>query len=323
MALSRRQFVTQSATLAGAFAAGALVPTWAQNTDLGNPTLPAPGFRRHRLGHLEILALNDGAARRPLGEEFVRNAPLNKVRALLALQGLPTDYIDIPFTPFVVVAGGRRILIDSGLGDLGGPTTGKLLAQLQAAGLQAGDIDTVLVSHFHGDHINGLRHKAGTWTFPNAQIWVPAPEYGFWMDDARMEAAPAAMKGGFQNARRVFGGLPAERLQRFEPGTELLPGVRSMAAYGHTPGHTLFEFDGGVRERFLYLADLTNIPSLFARSPDWAVQFDMDAEAARQVRRQVFQKVVSEGHLVGGFHFPFPALGRMVAEGEGYEFKPV
>jgi methionine aminotransferase len=98
---------------------------------------------------------------RPLGEEFVKNAPLTEVRALLASQGLPTDYIDVPYTPFLVVAGGRKILIDTGLGEFGGPTTGKLLDSLRAAGMQAADIDTVLISHFHGDHINGLRNKAG------------------------------------------------------------------------------------------------------------------------------------------------------------------
>lgn len=104
-------------------------------------------------------------------------------------------------------------------------------------------------------------------------------------------------------------------------GAEVVPGIRSVAAYGHTPGHTLFEVTSA-GQSFFYLADLTNVPSLFARNPDWAVTFDMDAEAARKVRREVFARVTSSKSLVGGFHFPFPAFGRMTATGNGYAFEP-
>ena len=193
--LSRRQFL--GATLAGsaAYAAGAFVPAWAQNApNLGTPTLPTPGFRRMKMGDVEVISFIDGIARRPLGEEFVKNAPLAEVRALLASQGLPTEYIDIPFTPFLVVAGNRRILMDAGLGEFGGATTGKLLANMAAAGFQPADIDTVLITHYHGDHIGGLRNKAGEFVFAKAKVMVPAPEHAFWMDDAKMAAAPEAMK---------------------------------------------------------------------------------------------------------------------------------
>jgi glyoxylase-like metal-dependent hydrolase (beta-lactamase superfamily II) len=286
------------------------------------PVIPAPGFRRMAMGNVEIIALTDGIARRPLAEEFVRNAPIAEVRALLASQNLPTDFIDVPFTPFVVVMGGRRILMDTGLGDHGGPTTGKFLENLRAAGLQPGDIDTVLISHYHGDHINGLRNKAGEFIFSKAKVLVPTTEHAFWMDDARMNAAPEAMRGAFGNVRRTFAQMPAGMMSTFEPGAEVLPGIRSIAAYGHTPGHTLFELSSG-GQTFTYLADLTNVPSLFARQPDWAVQFDMNAEQARAVRRATFERVVAGNSLIGGFHFPFPAFGRMVRSGGGYSFQPV
>lgn len=321
--LSRRDFL--GAGLAGtvAYATGSFAPTWAQNApNFGTPTLPNPGFRRMKVGNAEVISLIDGIARRPLGEEFVKNAPLAEVRALLASQGLPTEYIDIPFTPFLVVAGGRRILMDTGLGEFGGPTTGKLLAHLQAAGLQASDIDTVLITHFHGDHINGLRNKAGEFVFAKAKVMVPAPEYAFWMDDARMAAAPAGMKGAFENARRTFAQMPADMLARFEPGSDLGAGIRSIAAYGHTPGHTLFELNSA-GQTFSYVGDLTNVPALFARNPDWAVTFDMDAEAARQVRRATLERLVASKAMVGGFHFPFPAFGHKVVAGNGYAFQPV
>lgn len=319
--LKRRQFLGAGAGLC-AYAAGSFVPVWAQSApNLGTPTLPSPGFRRTKMGDVEIISVLDGIARRPLGEEFVKNAPLAEVKALLTSQGLPTDYIDVPFTPFVVIAGGRKVLIDTGLGEFGGPNAGKLLENLRAAGVPASDIDTVLISHFHGDHINGLRNKAGELAFAKAKVMVPAAEYAFWMDDAKMAAAPAGQKGAFENARRTFSAMGPDMLVQFAAGAEVVPGIRSVAAYGHTPGHTLFEVTSA-GQSFFYLADLTNVPSLFARNPDLAVSFDMDAEAARKVRREVFARVTSSKSLVGGFHFPFPAFGRMTATGNGYTFEP-
>ena len=319
--LKRRQFLGAGAGLC-AYAAGSFVPVWAQSApNLGTPTLPSPGFRRTKMGDVEIISVLGGIARRPLGEEFVKNAPLAEVKALLTSQGLPTDYIDVPFTPFVVIAGGRKVLIDTGLGEFGVPNAGKLLENLRAAGVPASDIDTVLISHFHGDHINGLRNKAGELAFAKAKVMVPAAEYAFWMDDAKMAAAPAGQKGAFENARRTFSAMGPDMLVQFAAGAEVVPGIRSVAAYGHTPGHTLFEVTSA-GQSFFYLADLTNVPSRFARNPDWAVSFDMDAEAARKVRREVFARVTSSKSLVGGFHFPFPAFGRMTATGNGYTFEP-
>ena len=320
--LNRRHFIAAAAAPL-LHVAGTWVPAWAQNApNFGTPVLPTPGFRRTRVSDAEIIAVIDGVARRPLGEEFVRNAPLAEVKALLSSQGLSTDYVDIPFTPFLVVVGGRRILMDTGLGEFGGPTTGKLLAHLQAAGIQAGDIDDVVITHFHGDHINGLRNRAGAFPFTKARVHVPAPESAFWMDDAKMNAAAAGMKGAFENVRRTFAQMPAAMLQQFVPGSDPVPGIASIAAYGHTPGHTLFQVGSG-RSSFTYIGDLTNVPSLFARNPDWAVVFDMDAEAARQTRRDMFARLVQQGGVVGGFHFPFPAFGRMVPSGKGYAFEAI
>jgi len=318
--MDRRGFL--GAGMAGA-AALTFSSVWSQSTpNFGAPVAPTVGFRRMKLGAMEVIALHDGALRRPLGEEFVTNAPLEQVKALLASQGLPTDYVDIPFTPFVIVAGGRRILMDTGFADNGPPSTGKLVANMAAAGLKPDDIDTIILSHYHGDHINGIRNKAGQLVFPKAKIMVPAPEHAFWMDDARMESAPPAMKGAFQNVRRVLATVPADQLVRFEPGAEVAPGITSVAAFGHTPGHTLFTVKSE-GQSFAYVADLTNVPSLFARSPDWSVTFDMDKEMARATRRKIFDMVVKEKMMAGGFHFPFPAFGGIEPAGNGYAFKPL
>lgn len=318
--MERRRFLGTTIAGASALAFGSV---WSQSTpSLGAPVAPSVGFRRMKLGAMEIIALNDGALRRPLGEEFVTNTPLDQVKAALAAQGLPTEYVDIPFTPFLVVSGNRRILLDTGFADNGPPTTGRLRANMEAAGFKPDDVTDVVISHFHGDHISGLRAKDGSLVFPRAKVHVPAPEQAFWMDDARMNAAPPAARGNFMNARRVFGNYPAEQLVRFEPGTAIAPGVVSSAAFGHSPGMCVFQVSSE-GQNFHYVADVTNVPSLFARSPDWSVTFDMDPNMARATRRRVFDAMVKERALTGGFHFPFPAFGTIENAGNGYQFKPV
>lgn len=313
---ARRDFLLASALASlGAWSPWAL----AQNApNLGTPTLPDPGFKRLRLaGGVEVISLNDGVTRRPLGQEFVRNAAIDDVRASLAAQGLPTEYLDVPYTAFLAIVGGKKVLMDTGFGDSGPGTTGRVRMHLQSVGIRQDDIDAVVITHFHGDHINGLRNRDGSFNYPKAKVYIPAPEFAFWMDDARMAAAPDAMKGAFQNVRRVFAQMPAGMLEQFVPGTEPVAGVRSIPAFGHTPGHTLFEVGQG-NDTFTFLADTTNVPALFARNPDWAVMFDMDAEAARRTRREVFARLAERGTLVGGYHFPGAALARLKTQGSGF-----
>lgn len=326
MKMNRRDLLVGGGAAAAASVATylgvSLLPLHVQAQNFGAPSVVQVGYRKQKVGDFEVIALNDGVVRRALQAEFVRNAPLVEVQELLRSQNLPTEYVDVPYTAFLIVAGGRRVLIDTGFADNGPPTTGRLVGNLNAAGFKVEDIDTVVISHHHGDHINGLRNKAGQLVFPKARIMVPAVEHAFWMDDAKMEAAPASAKGAFQNVRRVFGGLGPDQLVPFQAGQELLPGIRTDAAYGHTPGMvTVTAQSRG--QKFMYLADLTNVPQLFARNPDWAVVFDMNPEEARQTRRRVFEAVVKDQVLAGGFHFPFPAFGRIEALGQGYDFKPV
>ena len=318
MTASRRDFLLWGT---GAFASLALGSAWSQApANLGTASLPATGWRRLSLGSAEVLALNDGVVRRPLGEEFVRNAPLDQVKAVLASQQLPTEYIDVPYNAFVMVVGGKRVLIDTGFADNGPPNTGKLLENLRLAGLEARDIDVVLLSHLHGDHVSGLRRKDGSLVFPQAQVMVPTPEYDFWMDPQRMAAASPAARGGFANVHRVLDNYPADKLHRFTPGDRLLNTIESTAAFGHSPGHTLFTLRGS-QSSFTYIADAAHYPALFVRNPDWQVQFDMNAEMARVSRRAVLAKAASDQAIVGGYHFPFPALGRIKVEEGGYAFE--
>ena len=318
MSLSRRHFLTAGTSLGALFAAGGLAGC---ASSAPRVAMPAPGVARVQLGAVGAATVTDGFAQRPLAESFVRNAPLAAVQQALKDAGLPTDQITIPFTPMVLDVGGQRVLVDTGNGEFGAPTSGKLLENLGRAGIAPDSITAVVISHFHGDHINGLRNRAGALVFPKAKVFVPAPEWAFWMDDQRMAAAPEAMKGAFAGARRVFGPI-AQDVVRFEPGVELLPGVRSVPAFGHTPGHTAFTVEGG-GQKLMFWADTTNLAALFVRNPDWAVQFDMDAEAARQTRRRLADLVIREKMLLAGYHLPGSAIGRLAARGNGYEFTPL
>ena len=289
-------------------------------TNTPRTTSVASGVTRVDLGSVTVTMLSDGQGARPLDANFVRNAPLAEVQAALTEAKLPTDRIDVPFNPFVADIGAQRVLFDTGSGEFGAAGSGKLLENMGKAGIDPKSVTAVVISHFHGDHINGLRNKAGNLVFPNAKIYVPAPEWNWWMDEARLAATPEAQRGGLNTARRVFSPIAAT-VVRFEPGTEILPGVRSIAAYGHTPGHTAFMIEGGSR-KLLYWADTTNV-FLFVRNPDWAVVFDMDADAAKATRRRIADLAIRENALVAGYHLPGSGIGTLSTRGKGYEFTPL
>jgi glyoxylase-like metal-dependent hydrolase (beta-lactamase superfamily II) len=285
-------------------------------------TTPAAGVTRVDLGGgVTATTLTDGYFSRPLDANFVRNAPLADVQKALQDAGLPTDKVEVPFVPLLVDIKGQRVLFDVGNGEFGAATAGKLMENLAKAGISPASITAVVFSHFHGDHINGLRNKAGQVVFPNAKVFVPAAEWDWWMDDARMNATPEAARGNFNAVRRVFGPI-AGQVVRFQPGTEVLPGVKAIAAHGHTAGHTAFMIEGGSR-KLLYWADTTNVAALFVRNPDWAVMFDANPDAARQVRRQLADQVIREQLLLAGYHLNGSAIGTLSVRGNGYEFKPL
>ncbi len=279
------------------------------------------GVARTEIGSTIVTSLSDGSATMPLDESFVPGVPLAQVQQALTDAGLGSASITIPFTAFLIERRDRRMLLDTGNGRFGAPGSGLLLANLRDAGIDPASIHDVLITHFHGDHINGLRDADGKLAFPNATIHVPQPEWDWWMDDARMLAAPAAMRGAFETTRRVFGPIGAD-VRRFTPGADALPGIASIPAYGHTPGHTGFGFeDGG--HRFAYLGDVTNVAALFLRHPDWAVRFDMAPDVARRTRRSLLDQAVAGNWVVAGFHWPGSAMGRVARRGNGYEFAPL
>ncbi len=310
--------ITRRAALAAGLAAVAMPAATRAAQPLAGTQ--APGFYRYKVGEYEITAINDGAAHRPL-EGFIRNASLEELRKVLGESFMAQDRITIPFTTLVVNTGKKLIMLDSGNGDLGAPTSGTWMANFRAAGFDPANVDAVAISHFHGDHINGLRRKDGTGVFPNAEILVSETEWAFWMDDAKMAAAPDGMKPAFQNVRRVFGPI-AKDVTRYAWDKEILPGITSVAAPGHTPGHTVFAVQSGT-SRFMMMSDLTNNTNIFVRRPDWQAIFDMDGEVARTTRHRMLDLAATEQMQVAFYHAPFPATGFIARDGAGsYRLAP-
>jgi glyoxylase-like metal-dependent hydrolase (beta-lactamase superfamily II) len=272
------------------------------------------------VGDIEVTAINDGFGMRPL-EGFIRNAELSQVQQAARDAFLPDQSIPLTFNTLVLNQGGRLTLIDTGNGDMGPPTAGRWMENFRAAGFDPAQVTTVVISHFHGDHINGLRLKDGTSVFPRAEVLVPAPEWAFWMDDAQMSKAPEAMKGAFQGVRRVFGPI-ANDVKRYEMGKEIVPGLTSVAAPGHTPGHTAYMLSSG-SGKLMVMSDITNHPALFVRNPDWAAVFDMDADQARATRHRMLDMAAAERAQVAFYHAPFPATGHILKDGSGFRFVPV
>jgi glyoxylase-like metal-dependent hydrolase (beta-lactamase superfamily II) len=311
--VSRRSFLTATALAGAAFAmpSGAEAPL---------ARAQGPGVYRFKLGDYQLTALFDGIWYLPIDDKFVRNASGAEVNQALTEAFLPPGILPISFTALMVNTGTKLVLIDTGTAGQVADTAGSMLDNLRIAGVDPKAIDTILISHFHPDHIDGIKSKDDAKIFPNAEILVPEPEWAFWMDDSNMATAQGAVHHYFLNARRIFKDI-AKEVRRFKPGAEVAPGIVSLPAYGHTPGHTAFAIHSG-NQSMLAMSDTVRNPYLFARNPDWQPTFDMDGPQAVAARRQMLDRVVADRMLVQAYHFPFPACGHMIKTSTGYELVP-
>src|SRR4051794_35784289 len=309
--IDRRALLAGSAA---ALAAGPAVSTWAAAP---KATIQGPGVYRSKLGDYQLTAIDDGTWFLKIDDDFVRNADGAAVNRALAAAFLPPNVLPVSFTVLLVNTGSKLVMIDAGTGGQVAEPAGVLPANLAVAGIDSKAVDTIVVSHFHPDHIDGLKTKDGDKVFPNAEILVPEPEWTFWMDDAQMNHAPDRIKVYFRNARRIFGDTGKD-VRRFKPGVEVAPGITSIPAFGHTPGHTAFSI-ASRSQSLLAMSDTVRNPYLFARYPDWQPLFDMDGPMAAKARRQMLDRAASDRMLVEAYHFPFPACGHIVRSGKGYE----
>ncbi len=320
MSSSRREFLGASAGLSAGL--GALVAAPAAQAAAPQIGRQAPAFYRYKVGSIEITVVNDGVSRMPITDDFVGNASKADVNAALDAAFLEKDFYAGPYNPIIVNTGSKLALIDTGTGEAAFQSSkglnGRFLLNLAAAGIDAKDIDTVIASHYHGDHINGLLKADNSIAFPNAEILVPSVEHAFWMNDGEMSrATKPRVVAGFKNVRRLMTGEILKMVRTYDWGKEVIPGVTAIATPGHTPGHSSHVISSGSKSLYVQ-ADVTHAPFLFARHPEWHFMLDVDPVAAEATRRKVYDMLVAEKMLVQGFHYPFPAVGHVEKSGSGY-----
>jgi glyoxylase-like metal-dependent hydrolase (beta-lactamase superfamily II) len=317
--ISRRALLTGAAfAAASTIAPFAGLPAHAAAPFAGKQ---APSFYRSKLGGFEITVVSDGARAIPLSPTFVRNVNIEQVLAVAEAAYMPKGSIVAPFNPIVVNTDSKLVLIDTGYGPGIAPTVGLLPATLAAAGIDPKSVDIVLISHMHGDHILGIKNPDGSLAFPNAEIKVPAVDWAHWMSDENMSRAPEGFqKTSFGFNRKVFSSLK-DKVTRFDWGKEVAPGITAVETAGHTPGHTSFMIASGSSKLF-FQADVSIVPDLFLRNPDWQVMFDSEPDKAVVTRRRVYDMASADKLLVAGYHFPFPGLGYIEKAGTGYRLVP-
>ena len=316
--LNRRQFIASAAGVSALGLTGSLsfLPSAVA------AEVKSKGYYSYKVGDdIEIISLYDGIWQKPHDENFIPGVTVDETRAALKKAGLNDESVPIEFAFTVVKSGGKTILIDAGTGGQLAPTAGLATEGMKAAGISPNDIDTVLISHFHPDHIFGLMEKeTNAQIYPDAEILVGETEYNFWTEPGLIEKLPEGRRGLAQRIQATF--PKWKNVSRYKGGQEVAPGITSMDTFGHTAGHTAFIVSSG-NDQTMLLGDLMNLPALFLSNLDWQLVFDADKDMATATRKAVVAQAVADNINVAGYHFGFPNSGKIEKDGDGYVFNPV
>jgi glyoxylase-like metal-dependent hydrolase (beta-lactamase superfamily II) len=280
---------------------------------------PAPGFYRVMVGDIEVTPISDGTVDLPMDQLLHQKPELTKATLEKNFLKVPTETSD---NAFLVNTGSKLVLVDTGAGALFGPTLGRFVNNLKAAGYQPEQIDEIYITHMHGDHVGGLVHD-GKRVFPNATVRAGKADADFWLSKANMDKAPADKKGFFQGAMASINPyVEAGKFKAIDGNGELAPGVTAVAEHGHTPGHTTYVVENRGQKLWL-IGDLIHVAAVQMENPQVTIGFDSDEKAAAASRKKVFDDAAKNGYLVGGAHLPFPGLGHLQTQGKGYRWVPV
>jgi glyoxylase-like metal-dependent hydrolase (beta-lactamase superfamily II) len=271
---------------------------------------------RMKLGSFEVTTVMDGFIELP---PAILQGDADTIKRAMEAGGLAAAPIRTAVNCFLVNTGSKLVMIDAGGAKMLGPTAGRMPAALAQMGIDPGQVDEVYVTHMHGDHLHGTVTPEGGKVFPNAIVRIAKEDVAYWGSPAVEAAAPADQKGRFVAAKRAMAAY-GDRLQPFELGSELTPGIRSVAAVGHTPGHSCYLVTSG-NAKLLLLGDSLHVgPVQFAR-PEITVMFDFRQDMARARRLELFEMAVKEDMLIGAVHLPFPAVGRLRKRDSGYTYE--
>ncbi|MFZ4405953.1 MAG: MBL fold metallo-hydrolase [Paracraurococcus sp.] len=289
-------------------------------------TLP-PAWHRFRWGEFEATVISDGYL--PLGkpqDSFV-GPGASQIPAMLTNEFLDPAAATLEQNILVLNTGRQLVLFDTGMGEsmgaaskMFGPTTGRMLANLRAAGIQPEQIDMVIATHAHCDHIWALVDGDGKRVFPNAQVAINEADVKFWTDDANKKG-PAFMVPFIDGAKKNLGAY-RDRMVMVKDGQEVIPGVTAVFAPGHTVGHTVY-FITSQGRTLVNTGDLAHHQILLLRQPMMEFSFDSDPKQSAQTRSRMLDRLASDKHQVLSYHFPWPGLGHVRREGEGYAWVQV
>ena len=279
----------------------------------------APGHYRMMLGDFEVTALSDGTVDLKMAD-LLTNIPTARIHSALAKQHLK-DPVELSVNAYLINTGSKLVLIDAGSGTLFGPTLGKLMSNLKASGYQPEQVDEIYITHMHADHVGGL--VAGNQVaFPNAIVRADQREADFWLSKANMDAAPKEAKPFFEGAMASINPYVASgKFKPFNGNTDLIPGVKAVSAYGHTPGHTVYVVESN-GQRLVLWGDLMHAAAVQFPEPSVTIKFDTDSKAAAAQRKTQYADAAKRGHWVAAAHLPFPGIGHLRADGKGYDWIP-
>lgn len=318
--MSRRGLLA-SAAVAAAFGLNKKL-AFINSAHAETPLEPTVGFSKYKVGSIEVTAIYDGIWRKPHDPAFIKNASIDETKGALARAGLTTEFMPIPLTVVVLKIGDRLIMVDSGsgVGQWQANAT-NLPANMKAAGIDPGKIDTILVSHFHPDHVWGLMEKGtSALVFPKAELIVSSTEYKWWTEEGGVDKLPDGRKAA---GKRIAENFPKwKNWKLVEDNAEVAPGVHVVAAPGHTPGHSAFLVASG-KQQLMVSNDVMYVPALLAPHPDWQGAYDQDGPTAVATRRKLIDRVIADKMMICGAHFPFPGAGVFAKDGDAYTFSPV